>query len=1126
MLSIWSVGVIVLLYLATLFALAFWGEKKIDKNQQHPILYSLGLGVHCTSWAFFGTTTQATYYGWPIIPTYVGIALVMLFGFGVLVRISRVCQKNNVSSLADFISLRYGRSHSLAALITLLCFVGVVPYIALQLDAITESISLLTADASSGSETVGLYVAALVALFAILFGTQTLSLTDKHPGLLATIAFESVVKLLGLVVVGIYVCYGLFDGIFDLVAQAAASPAGKQILYADKSWSVYFSHILLGICAMFVLPRQFHMNFVENNGPSELKVARWLFPLYLLGMTVFVLPIALAGSLLMEASSAQSDSFVLAIPLQQNNLAVSVIAFIGGLSATTSMIIVATLALGVMIANNLITPIWFKLKLKRQSQHTLEASQLLSIRRITVLVVLSVAFWYHVNISQSAPLVKSGIIAMALLSQMLPAMMFSLYWRKCSKIAAITGMLAGFIGWVIWMLIPSLMSSYYFDPIPSDEALGQSYILSLLINCLVYIVVALLNSKYSSQKKPQAVDDKLATNEPELAILVADLLALTQRVLEPTVHRALANQLASSVQQQNGKGYASQSLLSRVEKLLAGQIGHPSARLLLTAIADSKHTGLSNLVHWVEEASQSFQFNHEVLMSSVQHIQQGIAVLDQNLNMLAWNDRYIEMFDYPQNFIQVGKSIDEILHYNASRGLFGDIKNVPKEIEKRMRFMSEGSPYKYIRKQKDGHVIEITGGPLPGRGFVTTYSDITQYIRIQDELEEAKRDLEERVVKRTQQLHKAKLEADNASESKTKFLAAAGHDLMQPFNAATLFATMLVQKTSGSDLQPMSEGVLNSLNNAESLLTALLDMTKLESGRLSVQKSHFALNDVLMSLVQEFAVIGNGKSLKLRYVPTAVSVFTDSKLLRRVIQNLLSNAIRYTKTGSVLVGVRRKGLNNVEIAVIDTGPGIPSHQLKEIFNEFHQLDTQQNQGLGLGLTIVERISQLLGHPVNVRSEPNKGTSFSIVVERSYQHNRPLQRELINEKSPEQVPLLTNMQVLVIENDEQIIKAMTALLVDWGATVVVARSGKEAQRHLEPPDLMLVDYHLDFGETGIDVVKQLRATWQRDIPGILNTANRQDGVRDEAREAGLFYLPKPLKPAALKRLLKQKKLTAS
>ena len=345
---------------------------------------------------------------------------------------------------------------------------------------------------------------------------------------------------------------------------------------------------------------------------------------------------------------------------------------------------------------------------------------------------------------------------------------------------------------------------------------------------------------------------------------------------------------------------------------------------------------------------------------------------------------------------------------------------------------------------------------------------------------------------------------------------------MQPFNAATLFASMLVQKTSGTELHTMSEGLLHSLNSAESLLTSLLDMTKLESGRLTVQKSHFALDDVLAGLVNEFKIIGEQKALKLRYVPTSVNVYSDPKLLRRIIQNLLSNAVRYTDSGTVLIGVRHRTTDAVEITVIDTGPGIPENQLQEIFNEFHQLDQQHNQGLGLGLTIVERISQLLVHPVSVASQTGKGTAFSIRVERS---REVLQRstDSIADKRSEAVRLLDNQAILVIENDEQISTAMMALLSDWGARVMVAKTTAEAIALEEVPDLMLVDYHLDHGETGINVVKQLREHWQQAVPGILNTANRHDGVRDEAREAGLLYLPKPLKPAALKRLLRQHKL---
>ncbi|MCU7553793.1 hybrid sensor histidine kinase/response regulator [Alteromonas sp. ASW11-19] len=1115
MLSIWTVGCIVALYLGLLFLLAFWGDKHLRDNQQHPVLYSLGLGVHCTSWAFFGTTAQAAQYGWAVVPTYAGIILTMAFAFPVVLRIARLCQRHNVSSLADLIGLRYQHSHTLAGLITILSFIGVIPYIALQLDAITESINLLTPTTQDSSRTVGFYVAALMALFAILFGTRTLSLTDKHPGLLLTIAAESLIKLAGLLVVGIFVCYVLFDGVLDVVAKAAADPRASQVLYADAGLWVYISHVMLGVCSMFVLPRQFHMNFIELNGEGELRTARWLFPLYLLGMTVFVLPIALAGSLLLPASM-EADAYVLALPLQADNLAVSVTAFIGGLSATTSMVIVATLALGIMISNNLITPLWLKLALKQDPHNTMQARSLLTIRRVTVLVVLSVAFWYHLNVSQSAPLVKSGIIAIALLAQAFPILMFGVYWRRATRQAAKCALLAGFVCWVMWLLYPSVMSSYYFNPAPTDGELGLGFAYSLLVNCVVFVVVALLTSRRALPVMPE---DNSQTGRPDLAIRISDLTALTEKVLEPEVNRALIQQLSVDINKQRG-GYASSSLLQRAEKLIAGQVGNPSARILLSAIADTTQDTLPELVEWVEEASLSFQFNHEVLQSSVQNIEQGISVLDDKLCMLAWNERYVELFHYPRGFLKAGMAIEELLLYNAQRGLLGEVHDFEREIAKRIEYMKAGSRYKYVRKQPDGRVIELNGSPLPGGGYVTTYSDITEYIAIQDELKSAKAELEDRVRRRTEELHQAKLEADHANESKTKFLAAAGHDLMQPFNAATLFAAMLAQKHSGTEQASLTEGLVNSLNSAESLLSMLLDMTKLESGVLTAQVSQFCLDDVLSSLVREFSVIAAEQGLTLRYCKTRLIVKSDKKLLRRIAQNLLSNAIRYTQHGGVLIGARRQGSGKVVLCVYDTGPGIAEHQQHEIFNEFHQLDKDNhNQGLGLGLTIVERISHLLKHNVDLHSQMGKGTVFRVTLPRC-----AVAMEQSRKAAPAVEPsgqLLAGKTVLLLENDAQITVAMTSLLSDWGASVVSAATYAQALARCDTtPDIVLVDYHLDHGETGIEAAQCLRKQWKTPVPGILITANRSDGIRDEAMEADLLYLPKPVKPAALKRLIKR------
>lgn len=1112
MLSIWSVGAIVISYLALLFVIAFAGDKWLRATEQHPVLYSLGLGVHCTSWAFFGTTTQAAQYGWAVVPTYAGIILVMVFMFPVLLRINRLCQQHNISSLADFIALKYRGAHFIAALITLLCFIGVIPYLALQLDAITKSINLLAPHQEQQSHAVGLYIAALMALFAILFGTRTLSLKDKHPGLLLTIAVESIIKLVCLSIVGIYVCYGLFNGPLDLLGRAGAHPVARQTIDADSALWVYLSHVLLGVCSMFILPRQFHMNFVESNGDGELRTARWLFPLYLLTITAFVLPIALAGSMLLDTNVVSSDTFVLALPLHTGNNAVALTAFIGGLSATSSMIIVATLALGIMIANNLITPLWLKIRLTKRSVGSMQASGILTIRRLTVLVVLSVAFWYHLNISQSAPLVKSGIVAIALLAQMLPTMLFGLYWSRSTVLAASIAMLTGLSCWIVWLLYPSLLASYYFDPAPSDAELGLGFVLSLLVNCTTFVLVSLL----SAPTPATAESTTSAPLVPQLAIRISDLMQLTARVLETHEQNRLLAQLSG----QPTQGFASAALLQNVEHMLAGQVGPPSARVLLSAIAQTRHTEMPELVDWVEEASQTFQFNHEVLQSSVQHIQQGISVLDSHLSLLAWNDSYIDLFDYPAHFLHTGMPITSLLHYNARRGLFGNSLDAEADIAKRVAYMKAGTPYKYLRKQPDGRTIELNGSPLPGGGYVTTYSDITEYTRIQEALEQAKDALEARVAARTEQLHHARLEAEQANESKTRFLAAAGHDLMQPFNAATLFASMLAQKTAGTELETLSKGVTSSLSSAESLLSMLLDMTRLESGVLKPQFSDFALDEVLGPLAREFSVISEQKGLQLNYVATTVWVHSDRRFLHRIIQNLLSNAIRYTHSGKVVIGIRHRVARQVEIWVCDTGPGIAADKHREVFAEFHQLDSQRNNpGLGLGLTIVERMSALLEHPVGLFSQPQKGTRFTVSLPRANKVSPPTS-SATPAHSDEAQPFMHNLTVLLVENDEQVAEALKLCFENWGAHVICAINKHQAmQRCPAPPAIMLLDYHLNGEERGTTVARELRAFWHHAVPGILNTANREEDIKEVAAQSELLYLSKPVKPLLLRRAVR-------
>jgi signal transduction histidine kinase len=744
--------------------------------------------------------------------------------------------------------------------------------------------------------------------------------------------------------------------------------------------------------------------------------------------------------------------------------------------------------------------------------------------------VLGVAYFYHVNISQSSSLVQSGVIAIALLSQTFPILLLGLYWKRGTTLAAQLALTSGALCWVYWLLWPSITASYYFNDTPTDMQLAQGFVYSLAVNILCFVAVSLMQN----MRNLPASQDPMAHNSQPFghAVKVSNLLAITEKVWGAQRHQALLEKLTP----EQLTGYASPKLLTTIESELAGQVGSASARILLSAIGEKRDVELSELVELVEEASQTFQFNHELLQSSVENIQQGIVVLDRNLTLLAWNQRYIELFNYPRGFVQVGMSIHQILQFNAKRGLFGHNadtgrSNIEMEIEKRVAFMQSGSAYKYVRHQENGQVIELNGRPLPGGGFVTTYSDITEYINIQQQLEQAKSSLESRVEERTEQLQianinleKARREAESANDSKTKFLAAAGHDLMQPFNAASLFAAMIKQKAPAGEMAQMSANLVDSLKNAESLLTMLLDMTRLESGILTTHIQTFPLNSILRPMVTEFSVLAQQKGLRVTYVSTSLTVISDPKLLRRIIQNLLSNAIRYTQKGRILVGVKR--LNGMaRICVIDTGAGIAKEKQQEIFLEFHQLDTNPSaQGLGLGLTIVERISALLQHPVSLQSTLDRGTSFDIAVPIGEKH-------IIKEGSVKQIGNdvslpLKGKRMLIVDNEPHILDALQRLLVDWGAIVVAAKDSKEALDALTHPiDLMILDYQLDHGETGTGVAKAIRQIManshdDNSIPGILNSARQDDAIRQLAIDEQMHYLPKPLKPVALKRLIKQ------
>ena len=1197
MFSIWTLVTVTVIYMLLLFVLASVGNraKRLPKS-----VYSLALGIHCTSWAFFGTTTQAAQFGWPLVPTYLGVILVMLFGFKLFLRVNAICKQYKVSSIAEFISIRYEHSNLIASIVTFICVIGVIPYIALQLDAIKLALSLLLSDTNTlaSSSSLSLYITLGMAAFAIWFGARKMNLTDRNAGLMLTIAAQSLVKLIAMLMVGLFVVYSVFDGFVDLFEQSIALPETRELIDSPFAFWIYLSHALLGICSMFCLPRQFHVNFVENRNDEEIHQARWLFPSYLIGMSLFVLPIALAGTIIFNPSNAiqsnaisnvstslayTTDSFVLAIPIVSNMPFIAIIAFIGGLAASTSMVIVATLALGNMVANSLITPLFLvfntkKLRTVSNVEFTqdnnettsiekpskpsdnkvalrLSSQAILRTRQLTILFMLLIAYAYHINISQQMPLVQTGTIALSLLSQTFPAIVLGIFWHRASRLGATFGIVLGIATVIFGMLIPSINQSI------TSEALAYVLFISFAINTSSIVVVSLFTplntAKLPSNDNPYASSALQANSLVTLSgVRLGELVQLIDRVLPIDAATSFRQQVlfvssdasTQSTVTTNGQNQAetlTEHLLSetdvapanvvtRAEKLLAAHMGSASTRILLKTISNQSLDAGNDLSELAAQAGKNFQFNHKVLQASITHLPLGISVIDADFNLVAWNAIYEALFDYPKDYLQVGKPIIEILQYNAQRGLLGT-QNSQSEIQKRMQNMLTGKSYKAVRPQLHNKVVEISGNPLPAGGYISCYSDITEYINIQNQLETAKLDLEQRVERRTHQLEVAKVEAEQANIGKTKFLAATSHDLMQPLNAASLFASMLHEKLQGKGEFELADNLVNSLDNAESLLNMLIDITKLENKRIKPNLQSFKLDDLLSQLVSEFSLLAQEKSIKLVYVKTNIWVNTDRRLLSRVIQNLLSNAIRYTHKGKILIGVRRKQpFNNTKLCkcdllVADTGDGIADENQSQIFNEFKRLDPQDShQGLGLGLTIVDKISELLDYKIRLQSALDKGSVFTIELNRTAELTQNKPSALMLKKS-EDYQFLRNKHVLVLENDEAVLSALVTLLESWGAKVITAHNQSSADdllkneanaAHMLSLALIIADYHLDNGDTGVTVALTIQNKLEVKTKTILSSADRSEGIQALAYEHEMQYLPKPIKQAALKRLIQR------
>ncbi len=502
---------------------------------------------------------------------------------------------------------------------------------------------------------------------------------------------------------------------------------------------------------------------------------------------------------------------------------------------------------------------------------------------------------------------------------------------------------------------------------------------------------------------------------------------------------------------------------------------------------------------------------------SLEHLPQGVSVVDAQLRLVAWNRRYIELFRVPPELMRAGRPIEDILRHNARRGLLGG-GGIEEAIRRRLEHLQAAQPYQFERERPDGTVLEIRGNPLPGGGFVTSYADITAYKSAARDLRTLAATLERRVEQRTGELQEAKREAERANRSKTSFVAAAVHDLQQPLNAARMFVHALGERVDGSGSAALVRNVEDALEAQDAILSSLLDIARLESGAIRTEVRDLPLRPLFEALAREFGILAQAKGLELRCVHTAAVVRSDEALLRRILQNFLSNAVRYTRSGRVLLGCRRAG-TALRIEVWDSGPGIPEHQRLEIFEEFRRLDgSGEERGAGLGLAIVDRTARLLGHAVGLRSWPGRGSVFSLTVPLG--DAAAAVSPVAAAAPPSEDSALHGCAVWCIDDDARVREASRALLERWGCRVTLvagAADGLPLARAGAAPALVLLDYRL--GErTGPQLFEELAQRWGTRPPAILITAERDAAMRELAENQGWSLLHKPVRPPALRALM--------
>ncbi|MCO4318779.1 PAS-domain containing protein [Phyllobacterium sp. 21LDTY02-6] len=1138
--------IIIQLYLLFQALVALQADRRpVSTRRSRQLLYLLVVIGSGTSWIFYGSPSYAAVHGIEYIGLYIGIILAYTIGFPVLAHVGRVVRQQGIASISDFIGSRYGKSFLVAAVVTAIVTIGLVPYIALQVRALhylagafkdQPFFPTLEHDRAHGILEIGALI-----LWVVYYCARSQSYGERHEGLLFVLAMDTLIKFGAFVLVGISILL-----VIDWPDASFADRLWQTDIVAgfgqDFSFANLASLALIGAAVIVLLPSQFYVNFVDQRGGQNLRSARWFVPLSLFVMGLFVLPIVIAGQAFSH-NPELTDFYFFTAPLAAGANVVSIIAFIGGVAAATSMIFLPSMLLAVSISNDIVLPLlWRRAAADRKGGDFVGTIR--NTRMAVIVVVLLIMLIYEHYLSDHIYFASLALISAVALIQLLPAFVGGIFWNRATARGALWGMCGGFAVWIYTMVLPSLLdpaselliagplnlSALRPEALFGSEvsAYANGLFWSLLVNSTLFVAGSLSRSPAPLERIQAAhfVIDGSAVADP------ADMLQpnILFGQLKTTLARYIGEQHADSAfatfcRQEEitlaDDQPADFKTVQFAEHLLSEVVGPPSARTILALAMGPTTSSQRKAQILLDHATGALAQNRQLLQTALDRMDQGIAVFDSGHRLSCWNLQFQLILELPRELQRMGTPLGHILRAMFQRG---DLVDLGAEYQ-----TNDGTapiiPWR-IKMRNAEQTIEVRSNPMPGGGLVTTFTDISQAVNADELLRRTNESLEQRVRERTgeltlanQQLVRTQKRAEDANLEKTRFLAGASHDLLQPLNAARLYSSALTERLDSINEKELVRNLDSSLEAVETIISALLDISRLDTGALKPVISVFRMDALLRQVESDFMPIAREKGLELRILPTSAVVATDRNLLRRLVQNLVSNAIKYTRSGKVLVGVRRRG-QTLHLNVHDTGIGIPRTRLDDIFREFTRLTggMRESDGLGLGLSIVERIAHLLDMGISVDSTPGRGSRFAVSMAAS--QAQPVSVS-ISAPAPQKPGALAGLRVMCIDDNEASLAGMQQLLQTWGCTVTAFRSAEAVRRYCQDkgamPEAVLADYNLD-NENGLDLIGFIRGHFGGELPASLVTADRSAEVLERAARDHVTILNKPVKPAMLRALI--------